>query len=87
MDREQLVYKAKLAKQDDRFDEMVTDKKEVARQPRTFFEVKDNLLSVAFKNILGGRRASWRVVTVIEQKGFQDKILFYFVAEKPFLWL
>ena len=34
MDREQLVYKAKLAEQAERFDEMVADMKEVASQPQ-----------------------------------------------------
>ena len=32
MDRDSLVYKAKLAEQAERFDEMVSDMKEVARQ-------------------------------------------------------
>jgi 14-3-3 protein epsilon len=27
-----------------------------------------NLLSVAYKNVIGARRASWRVVSSIEQK-------------------
>ena len=34
MDRDSLVYKAKLAEQAERFDEMVSDMKEVARQPQ-----------------------------------------------------
>jgi hypothetical protein len=33
-DRDSLVYKAKLAEQAERFDEMVSDMKEVARQPQ-----------------------------------------------------
>merc|ERR1711971_784702 len=33
-----------------------------------------NLLSVAYKNVIGSRRASWRVVSSIEQKGDADKM-------------
>ena len=74
MDRESLVYKAKLAEQAERFDEMVTDMKEVARQPQELTVEERNLLSVAYKNVIGSRRASWRVVTSIEQKGDPDKM-------------
>ena len=74
MDRDSLVYKAKLAEQAERFDEMVTDMKEVARQPQELTVEERNLLSVAYKNVIGSRRASWRVVTSIEQKGDPDKM-------------
>ena len=73
-DRDTLVYKAKLAEQAERFDEMVTDMKEVAKQPQELTVEERNLLSVAYKNVIGARRASWRVVTSIEQKGDQDKL-------------
>jgi 14-3-3 protein epsilon len=74
MDRDSLVYKAKLAEQAERFDEMVTDMKDVARQPQELTVEERNLLSVAYKNVIGSRRASWRVVTSIEQKGDPDKM-------------
>jgi len=73
MDRDSLVYKAKLAEQAERFDEMVSQMKEVAKQPQELSVEERNLLSVAYKNVIGARRASWRVVTSIEQKG-SDKI-------------
>ncbi|KAL7574426.1 hypothetical protein ACA910_015801 [Epithemia clementina (nom. ined.)] len=73
MDRDTLVYRAKLAEQAERFDEMVTDMKEVAKQPQELTVEERNLLSVAYKNVIGSRRASWRVVTSIEQKGDADK--------------
>mmetsp|Transcript_28992 Transcript_28992/g.79545 ORF Transcript_28992/g.79545 Transcript_28992/m.79545 type:complete len:248 (+) Transcript_28992:91-834(+) len=72
-DRDTLVYKAKLAEQAERFDEMVTDMKEVAKQPIELSVEERNLLSVAYKNVIGSRRASWRVVTSIEQKGDPEK--------------
>ena len=74
MDRESLVYKAKLAEQAERFDEMVEDMKGVAKQPAELSVEERNLLSVAYKNVIGSRRASWRVVTSIEQKGDADKL-------------
>jgi 14-3-3 protein epsilon len=73
-DRDSLVYKAKLAEQAERFDEMVNDMKEVAKQPQELTVEERNLLSVAYKNVIGARRASWRVVTSIEQKGEPDKL-------------
>ena len=74
MDRDSLVYKAKLAEQAERFDEMVTDMKEVAKQPQELTVEERNLLSVAYKNVIGSRRASWRVITSIEQKGEAEKM-------------
>ncbi|KAL7574427.1 hypothetical protein ACA910_015802 [Epithemia clementina (nom. ined.)] len=73
MDRDSLVYRAKLAEQAERFDEMVADMKEVAKQPQELTVEERNLLSVAYKNVIGSRRASWRVITSIEQKGDADK--------------
>jgi 14-3-3 protein epsilon len=73
MERDSLVYKAKLAEQAERFDEMVHDMKDVAKQPQELTVEERNLLSVAYKNVIGSRRASWRVVTSIEQKNEGDQ--------------
>lgn len=73
-DRDTLVYKAKLAEQAERFDDMVADMKEVAKQPQELSVEERNLLSVAYKNVIGSRRASWRVISSIEQKGDSDKM-------------
>jgi 14-3-3 protein epsilon len=74
MDRESLVYLAKLAEQAERFDEMQTHMKAVASQPIELTVEERNLLSVAYKNVIGSRRASWRVLSSIESKGEADKL-------------
>jgi 14-3-3 protein epsilon len=74
MERDALVYKAKLAEQAERFDEMVEYMKAVAQQPVELSVEERNLLSVAYKNVIGSRRASWRIISSIEQKGDSDKL-------------
>ncbi|KAJ3400793.1 hypothetical protein HDU80_006597 [Chytriomyces hyalinus] len=66
--REDQVYMAKLAEQAERYDEMVTFMKEVAKLGVELTVEERNLLSVAYKNVIGGRRGSWRIVSSIEQK-------------------
>jgi len=62
------VYMAKLAEQAERYDEMVNSMKEVATSGQDLTVEERNLLSVAYKNVIGARRASWRIVSSIEQK-------------------
>ncbi|KAJ3220302.1 hypothetical protein HK099_004403 [Clydaea vesicula] len=66
--REDQVYMAKLAEQAERYDEMVAFMKEVAKLGVELTVEERNLLSVAYKNVIGARRASWRIVSSIEQK-------------------
>ena len=65
--RENLVYKAKLAEQAERYSEMKEYKSEVAKDGKAgSLSIEErNLLSVAFKNVIGSRRASWRVIQSI----------------------
>lgn len=67
-DREDSVYQAKLAEQAERYDEMVESMKKVAKQGTELTVEERNLLSVAYKNVIGARRASWRIVSSLEQK-------------------
>jgi 14-3-3 protein epsilon len=55
--------------QAERFDEMVEHMKAVALAPQELSVEERNLLSVAYKNVIGSRRASWRVLSSIEQQG------------------
>ena len=67
-DRESNVYMAKLAEQAERYDEMVEAMKKVAHLDVELSVEERNLLSVAYKNVIGARRASWRIISSIEQK-------------------
>jgi 14-3-3 protein epsilon len=64
------VYMAKLAEQAERYEEMVEYMKKVAMQEGTddLTLEERNLLSVAYKNVVGARRASLRIIGSIETK-------------------
>lgn len=63
-----LVENAKFAEMTERYEEMVNHMKDVARVNEELTVEERNLLSVAYKNVIGARRASWRIVSSIEQK-------------------
>lgn len=67
-ERENHVYMAKLAEQAERYDEMVESMKKVAKLDVELTVEERNLLSVGYKNVIGARRASWRIMSSIEQK-------------------
>ncbi|CEM32655.1 unnamed protein product [Vitrella brassicaformis CCMP3155] len=71
-EREKNVYMAKLAEQAERYDEMADYMKIVAQSlpgAKEELSVEErNLLSVAYKNAVGSRRASWRIISSVEQK-------------------
>lgn len=68
MDKSDLVQKAKLAEQAERYDDMAAAMKSVTEQGAELSNEERNLLSVAYKNVVGARRSSWRVISSIEQK-------------------
>ena len=67
-DKEELVQKAKLAEQAERYDDMAAAMKKVTENGAELTNEERNLLSVAYKNVVGARRSSWRVISSIEQK-------------------
>jgi len=67
-DREKNVYFAKLAEQAERYDEMADYMEKVGNAGSELSVEERNLLSVAYKNAVGSRRAAWRIITSVEQK-------------------
>ncbi|XP_051245952.1 14-3-3 protein beta/alpha-like [Dicentrarchus labrax] len=65
-DKEELVQKAKLSEQAERYDDMAAAMKAVTEGGKELSNEERNLLSVAYKNVVGARRSSWRVVSSIE---------------------
>lgn len=71
--REAEVSQAKLAEQAERYDDMAAAMKRVTVKfcgdaDGELSNEERNLLSVAYKNVVGARRSSWRVISAIEQK-------------------
>nr|XP_043639986.1 14-3-3 protein 2 [Erigeron canadensis] len=69
--REEHVYMSKLSEQAERYEEMVQFMEKVVTSLSETEELtveERNLLSVAYKNVIGARRASWRIISSIEQK-------------------
>ena len=68
MDKTELIQKAKLAEQAERYDDMAAAMKEVTEKGGELSNEERNLLSVAYKNVVGARRSAWRVISSIGQK-------------------
>merc|ERR1711920_556642 len=54
--------------QAERYDEMASHMEAVGKLPDELSVEECNLLSVAYKNAVGSRRAAWRIITSVEQK-------------------
>jgi len=70
-ERDANVYQAVLAEQTERYEEMVAAMKKVASTATKDGELsveERNLLSVAYKNVVGSRRAAWRILSSLKQK-------------------
>ncbi|KAH8657234.1 14-3-3 domain-containing protein [Ilyonectria robusta] len=67
MQRKNQIFLARLCGQAERYDEMVPFLKEVVKTGSELSVDKQNLLTTAFNNMFGIRRASWRIISSIEQ--------------------
>ena len=71
--REDHIYRAKLAEQAERYDDMVVEMTAVAKRDEGDLSNEErNLLSVAYKNVVGARRSAWRIVSSLEQKATEE---------------
>ena len=69
MNTDDLITLAKLSEQAERYDDMAAYMKQFVNtvdSPLT--QEQRNLLSVAFKNVVGAKRSSWRILSADEQK-------------------
>lgn len=68
-ERADLVARARLAEQAERYDDMANTMKKVVKNLNEELSHEErNFLSVAYKNVVGARRSSWRVIGSIESK-------------------
>ncbi|XP_020496350.1 14-3-3 protein beta/alpha-1 [Labrus bergylta] len=68
MERTDLITMAKLAEQAERYDDMAEFMKGVTEMGVELSNEERNLLSVAYKNVVGARRSAWRVMSSIGLK-------------------
>ena len=68
--KEELIQRAKYAEQAERYDDMATAMKTITESlgDDKLASEERNLLSVAYKNVVGARRSAWRVISSMEQK-------------------
>ena len=65
---EEKIFMARVAEQAERFDDMVDFLRPLLKEKGGDFSVEErNLLSVGFKNLIGGKRTAIRTISAIEQ--------------------
>lgn len=71
-DPETLITLAKWAESAERYDDMAEYMKQVTETDKTLSQEVRNLLSVAYKNVVGARRSAWRLLSSVEAKVKED---------------
>jgi 14-3-3 protein epsilon len=68
MSIEESIFMGRVAEQAERYEDMVEFLRPVVKEKGSNLSVEErNLLSVAFKNLVGTRRTAWRTISAIEQ--------------------
>lgn len=69
MTPDEKVEVAKFAEQAERYEDMANFMKDAtSKKGKDLSSEERNLLSVAYKNVVGAKRSSWRVMTALEEK-------------------
>jgi 14-3-3 protein epsilon len=69
LSKDELILLSKMAEQSERYEEMIEFVRHFISKISSEPSVEErNILSVAFKNVVGNRRTAWRVLNSIEQK-------------------
>ena len=80
---EENIFLARVAEQAERYDDMVSFLEKVLEQKGATVNADErNLISVAFKNLISGKRAACRTITAIEQNPKYAKYLDALLAYK-----
>ncbi|KAL0729795.1 hypothetical protein Bca4012_025888 [Brassica carinata] len=66
--REENIYKAKLADEAENYDDMVEFMEKVAKTAAELTPEERNFLSIAYKNLIAGRRVSLKRIRLVEKK-------------------
>lgn len=90
--RERNTLLARLAEHAERYDEMANFMRDVVLETNELTMEERNLLSVAYKNVIGSRRASWRLIVTLlnelidrlEQGGEADAVKHNIQVVEPF---
>lgn len=88
MSRNAMIQRARLAESAERYDDMGKAMRDVTMcvdEDNTVIPLNKeerNLLSVAYKNIVGAKRSSWRVMSSIEQKATEKEELAHNYRQK-----
>lgn len=64
----ELLVIANLAEQSERYEDMMEAMKSIVVMSQVLETEERNMLSVAYKNVIGARRAAWRIFAGLEQK-------------------
>jgi 14-3-3 protein epsilon len=69
LSKDELILLSKMSEQCERYEEMIDFVRHFISKMSGELSVEErNILSVAFKNVVGNRRTAWRVLSSIEQK-------------------